>query len=369
MRPISRVASSECPPSSKKLSSMPTAASPSVSANSPHSTSSCGVRGSAPHRRHRRLRRRQRAPVELAVRRQRQPLQHHERRRHHVVRQALAKMRPQRRRIRRRRRPSPPHRPPAVARAADRRAPPRRPAPRRACRSSAASISPGSMRKPRSFTCASARPRNSSTPSAASAPGPRCGTSGSPPPRTGRPRTAPPSAPRAQIPRASPLRRRTARPPHPPAQARAAVQHVDLRVHRSDCRSGRCRDGPADRQRRRSNACDLTGRLGRPVQIDQPATPIAVESPGRSELRSTQASPPTEQPLSDATRRGRRAAPTSPVRAREGDERAATVMPDTRLQRGTGRLGSRVISGRATMHERGTRRQVRARPPIRRHRS
>ena len=32
--------------------------------------------------------------------------------------------------------------------------------------SSAASISPGSMRKPRSFTCASARPRNSSTPSA-----------------------------------------------------------------------------------------------------------------------------------------------------------------------------------------------------------
>ena len=30
---------------------------------------------------------------------------------------------------------------------------------------SAASISPGSIRKPRSFTCASARPKNSSTPS------------------------------------------------------------------------------------------------------------------------------------------------------------------------------------------------------------
>ena len=45
MRPISRVASSEWPPSSKKLSSMPTSATPSVSANSPHSTSSCGVRG------------------------------------------------------------------------------------------------------------------------------------------------------------------------------------------------------------------------------------------------------------------------------------------------------------------------------------
>ena len=34
-----------------------------------------------------------------------------------------------------------------------------------ACRSSTASISPGSIRKPRSFTCASARPKNSSTPS------------------------------------------------------------------------------------------------------------------------------------------------------------------------------------------------------------
>ena len=46
MRPISRVASSEWPPSSKKLSSMPTSATPSVSANSAHSTASCGVRGS-----------------------------------------------------------------------------------------------------------------------------------------------------------------------------------------------------------------------------------------------------------------------------------------------------------------------------------
>ena len=35
-----------------------------------------------------------------------------------------------------------------------------------ACCSSTASISPGSIRKPRSFTCASARPKNSSTPSA-----------------------------------------------------------------------------------------------------------------------------------------------------------------------------------------------------------
>jgi len=46
IRLISRVASSECPPSSKKLSSMPTRSSPSTSANRAHSISSCGVRGS-----------------------------------------------------------------------------------------------------------------------------------------------------------------------------------------------------------------------------------------------------------------------------------------------------------------------------------
>ena len=43
IRLISRVASSECPPSSKKLSSTPTRRSPSTSANSPHRIASCGV--------------------------------------------------------------------------------------------------------------------------------------------------------------------------------------------------------------------------------------------------------------------------------------------------------------------------------------
>ena len=103
MRPISRVASSEWPPSSKKLSSMPTSATPSVSANSAHSTASCGVRGSRPLDIGGHHRRRQRPAVELAVRRQRQPLQHHERRRHHVVGQQPGEMLPQRRRIGRRR--------------------------------------------------------------------------------------------------------------------------------------------------------------------------------------------------------------------------------------------------------------------------
>ena len=60
----------------------------------------------------------------------------------------------------------PPHRPPAASARARPRAQSPPPAPPPAWRTSAASISPGSMRKPRSFTCWSARPRNSSTPSA-----------------------------------------------------------------------------------------------------------------------------------------------------------------------------------------------------------
>lgn len=44
-RPTSRVASSEWPPSSKKLSLTATDSRPSTSANSPHSSSSCGVLG------------------------------------------------------------------------------------------------------------------------------------------------------------------------------------------------------------------------------------------------------------------------------------------------------------------------------------
>ena len=96
MRLISRVASSEWPPSSKKLSSMPTRSSPSTSANKPHSSSSCGRARRTRHPGGRELRRRQRAPVELAVGRQRKPIQHHEGRRNHVVRKAVAQMRAQR---------------------------------------------------------------------------------------------------------------------------------------------------------------------------------------------------------------------------------------------------------------------------------
>ena len=95
-------------------------------------------------------------------------------RRHHVVRKAPRHMRPQRtpHPVLPLRAAAPHSQPAACSPAASSRAITAACA-TPACRSSTASISPGSMRKPRSFTCASARPRNSSTPSGASAPDPR----------------------------------------------------------------------------------------------------------------------------------------------------------------------------------------------------
>ena len=179
MRLISRVASSEWPPSSKKLSSMPTRSSPSTSANSAHSISSCGVRGSRRTCAGVRLRRRQRPAVELAVGRQRQPVQHHERRRHHVVRQARAEMRAQRRGIGARARgrhhighqplvPGPSSRAITAACATPHAAP----APPRSRRARCGSRASSPARR---------RARGSPAPRRrASAPGRRCGTSGCP---------------------------------------------------------------------------------------------------------------------------------------------------------------------------------------------
>ena len=73
----------------------------------------------------RKLRRRQRTTVELAVRRQRQPIQHHDRRRHHVVRQARA--------------PAPPAAPAGIQRSPPQPPPHSRPA---ACRDAAAEPPP-----------------------------------------------------------------------------------------------------------------------------------------------------------------------------------------------------------------------------------
>ena len=208
------------PPSSKKLSSMPTRSSPSTSANSPHRIASCGVRGARCACADRKLRRRQRPAVELAVRRQRQTLEHHDRRRHHVVRQLPRQRGAQRRRVERRaRRRHHVADQPLAARAILARD--HRGLRTPGLRSSAASISPGSMRKPRIFTCSSARPeelQHAVRPPAA--PGRRCGTSGSRPRRTGRRRTAPPSAPHGPDSPAPARRPRcTARPQHPPEQA------------------------------------------------------------------------------------------------------------------------------------------------------
>src|ERR1044072_7197862 len=102
-RDITCVASSECPPSAKKLSYTPTCSTRSTTAQIPASTSSAGVRGAtyappnsarphsaAPPLRAPQPRRRQRPPVHLPVRRQRQLLQLHYHLRHHVTRQPAA---------------------------------------------------------------------------------------------------------------------------------------------------------------------------------------------------------------------------------------------------------------------------------------
>ena len=132
------------------------------------------------HDRRRQVRRRQRTPVELAVRGERQPLQHHISRRHHVVRQARRHMHPQRRRIGHllAGRHHIGHQPLGC------RAYPRARSPPPARQRHAAPARPRS-RQARSGTRAAspARPHGPGTPAPrqrASAPGRRSGTSGSP---------------------------------------------------------------------------------------------------------------------------------------------------------------------------------------------
>ena len=141
-------------------------------------------------------------------------------RRHHVVGKALARAgraAPPRRRCDRRRN----HigHQPLVARLVL-AAPSPPPAQPPHARRSAASISPGSMRKPRSFTCSSARPRNSSAPSDRQRARSPVRYIRLPRLRTGRPQTAPPSAPAApDSPAPVPPPQRKAPPSPPPAPA------------------------------------------------------------------------------------------------------------------------------------------------------
>ena len=182
IRLISRVASSECPPSSKKLSSTPTRSTPQhLGKQRAQDRLLRRPRRHDAHATATKLRRRQRPAVELAVRRQRQPLQHHERRRHHVVRQLPRQRRPQRRGVQRRARRR--HHIADQPLAARRR-------PSRATTAACAHARPAAAAPPRSRPARSgsrasspARRRGPGTPArrpAATAPGPRSGTSARP---------------------------------------------------------------------------------------------------------------------------------------------------------------------------------------------
>ena len=184
------------PPSSKKLSSMPTRSSPSTSANSAHRISSCGVRGArrtvVGARSGAGSARRSSLPFGVSGSRSSTT----NAARHHVVRKAPTKMRPQRRRIRcvsTRSRHHIGHQPLVARRHPRAQSPP--PAPH-----SDAAPAPPRSRQARCGSRASSPgcPHAQESPEPrphASAPGPRCGTSGSPQDQTGPQQTAPPSAP------------------------------------------------------------------------------------------------------------------------------------------------------------------------------
>ena len=195
---------------------------------------------SPPHRPNTMLRRRQRTTVELAVGRQRKPIQNHERRRHHVLGKALPQMRPQRCRIQHRipRRHHIANQPLAAGAVLARNhrrlrnIPHGEPAPPRSrpARCGSRAPSPAHPRAP--GTPARRRP--------ASAPGPRCGTSGSPPGRTGPQRTVPPSAPHAPH-SPAPAPHPQCKAPHQPPQEQAPNLRPERKpaCSRSDDRSER----------------------------------------------------------------------------------------------------------------------------------
>ena len=177
-RVTSRVASSEWPPSSKKSSSHRPAPGRAPRRTAPQTISSRAVRGARPASAARELRRGQRPAVELAVGGERQRVEHDDAAGTMYSGSRAASVRRSAGRVQRARRRRGDHvgdqpRLAGLVLARDHRRPGRPPG----CAASAASISPSSIRKPRILTWSSARPRNSSRPSAASAPGRRCGTS------------------------------------------------------------------------------------------------------------------------------------------------------------------------------------------------
>ncbi len=209
---------SECPPSSKNLSSS-RPRKPQHLGKHPHSSASCGfarrpLRSTGRHK----LRLRQRTPVGLPFGVSGSRSQHHNRDGTIVLRQHLPQQSPKRIGPGAAAPPCQPHSRSAAGRRCVGARHHQPPAPRPFAQQHT-SISPGSIRNPRSFTCASARPKTPAPRRTASAPGPRSGTSARPAPRhssrhAGRRQTAPPSARHAQIAAASPRRRGTT--PHNP---------------------------------------------------------------------------------------------------------------------------------------------------------
>ena len=186
------------------------------------------------------------------------------------------------------------HTPPAACRPGCPRGPPPPPAPTCGWLASTASISPGSMRNPRIFTCSSARPRYSSRPSAGPPrPSPVRYIRSPARRRTDRPRTAPPSAPaRPSTPAPAAHPPDTAHPPHPPAPAAAAVQHVDARVLESAGRSAL----PDHTVSVQVLAGAMHSRLSDPVHVDQPRTTLPVPRPPGASSTGSSASRRTPRP-------------------------------------------------------------------------
>ena len=162
---LSRVASSELPPMLKKLSCWLTCSGGRSSSCRQISAMLLGVRSPAPTCSvDRSARRGQLAPIQLAAGVQRQRVERGEGGRQHVLRQPAQPAAPAGRPVR----PCRPARAPGRQPAAVRRQPGAPPPPTGASRKGliACSISPSSIRRPRILTCRSARPRNSSWPSA-----------------------------------------------------------------------------------------------------------------------------------------------------------------------------------------------------------
>ena len=211
--------------------------------------------------------------------------------------------------------------------------------------SSTASISPSSIRKPRIFTCSSARPRNTSSPVA----GPLGQVAGAVHPlagrRTGTPRTAravSPAGPGSRGPRRR--RRRTARRPRPTGTgAQPVVEHV---------------------QRVLAIGAPIGTRHRRSARASSAVAARSSSRSARTSLNSGRRPRATSSPQPVGRQRPRRRAISDARRARRRHRRAATASCDgtavRRIDRGA-RPGSRPT---AVGSSRRPRAAMRSCPPV-----